>query len=1010
LLHGGSWTQAKVYLKIALLDKDSGVGDELNKLKRLSQAQDSITQSLTLEAALKSDKKLTDLLLRASETGQNIEDVARSIRNVTVGMDFLVDAEKDKVRQKQLDSIKAKFDIEKLLNDSDKQYRDAETKQVKGTGSWLLEQGPFQKWIEPVAKGTQFLLLVGKKNVGKSFLIPAISEHIRAQKKDAKEQIAIAKYCFPPNIDRSGNKLPQIQQAFKCLAYQLAQENKVYAKELAAICKDELNQLSGEELWKTLKFEEAMHGTTFILILDGIDQLHSANSEELFGVLADLKTANDAMSSGLRILLSGPESSLKGRLLEREPTIEVAEHNSEDVKKYIERSLEEADVLRGDEEEVVNLRNLVIDKLPSEAGNDFYKMDIAIREIGSERYLDEAGVHRVLDKAGAEIKEILRRGLQQLNETLDPQSITELNELLTWVLCFTSPLTVKQLKAAQALGHEKTAIRPLKKILKDDYGTVFEIDEDEYVTVSSEIRECLILERRQDAGSRMEKEEGAQRTVTITKEEINMLSNFIKAFVEPETFEKFGFEPFFQSKGDAQIRVGVNMKDAQAFVISTLLQVFQNDKDEKTSDLGIALGELPHLLKPERGIGELSELDSKHKSMIGSRLIGFLSQRVDYWVGKYGYETPYDWLEDDDALDTLWRWLKDPTVVKASGQTETQWIDAVTDSNAKYQLLKPVALSYARQWLQDPTWESWDGAFSDKLRVSVYWIQNYIIRERLSKKETDNLKFEYQPIEGTIATSASWAEKELQIEQRGSLWYERLGYTYLRFSEREDAMKTFIDARERDLSTTTINEQLAKLYAESGKYAEAIDYMKGVVKDLKTVDDPSDKDTDRLRGDVHDLIQWYSKIREPEIAMKWCEEALKYDKEKYRVYRTMIKTLFENDRIEEAAALLLEWSRQDATDYELSMLEAMQYDFASYCIAKGDYDDENGYFHAIVGLAQQIEKYDAVLDAMKKAVDFAKRRKEDEALGVLLLYRGSAFKKPHLGKDGLSSALRDWHD
>ncbi|KAI9695110.1 MAG: hypothetical protein M1820_008878, partial [Bogoriella megaspora] len=35
LLHGGSWTQAKVYLKIALLDKDSGVGDELNKLKRL---------------------------------------------------------------------------------------------------------------------------------------------------------------------------------------------------------------------------------------------------------------------------------------------------------------------------------------------------------------------------------------------------------------------------------------------------------------------------------------------------------------------------------------------------------------------------------------------------------------------------------------------------------------------------------------------------------------------------------------------------------------------------------------------------------------------------------------------------------------------------------------------------------------------------------------------------------------------------------------------------------------
>ncbi|KAI9666298.1 MAG: hypothetical protein M1821_004233 [Bathelium mastoideum] len=1010
LLHGGTREQLKIYLKKSLLDKDSGVGDELAELKRLSHARDSITHSLTLEAALKSDKKLTDLLFWASGMEHKMEDIDKDIRNATIGVDFLVDAERDKVWHKQLDDINTNLGIEKLLNDLDKQYRDAKTRQVKGTGSWLLEQDQFQQWIEPAAKGTQFLLLLGKKNVGKSFLIPAISEHIRAQKRDVTDQIALAKYCFPQDIDRSGNKLPQVQQAFKCLAYQLAQENKVYAKELAVICKAELNQLSGKELWKKLKFEEAAHGTTFIIILDGIDQLLSAD-EELFSVLADLKTSDDASSSGLRILLSGPRSSMV-RSIEREPAIEVAEHNSEDVKKYIERSLEGADVLRGDEEEVVNLRKLVTEKLPTEAGNDFYKIDIAIREIGRQRYLDEAGVHRVLDKAGAEIKETIKRDLQQLNETLDPSGIKELNELLSWVLCFSGILRVDELKAAHALGHKKTAIRPLKKILKDDYGSIFEIDEDEYVDVPSEIQECLIFEKRQDNGFRMENEEGAQRTVTITKEEINMLRNFIKAFVDPETFEKFGFEAFFQGKGDPQVQIGINMTDAHTTVISALLDLFQKDRDEKTSELGsTALSELPLLLDPIGGIGKLSELDSEHKIKIGSGLIRFLSGRVNYWVGKYKYGTPLFWLEDDDALDGLWQWLKDSTVVKASDHGETEWIDRVIDPNAKYQLLRPVVLAYARHWLRDPSWDTWDTASTNyHLRNPVRWIQNYLTRERFSKKEIDKIEIMYRPTEDQIAASAKWAEKELNIEQQDSLWYERLGCTYLLFGERDDATKTFVEARKCGLNTTTTDERLAQAYAGLGEYAEAIKHMKDVVNDLKTVENPSEKDTDRLRGDVHDLIDWYSKTREPDIAMKWCEEALKYNKEKYRIYRIMIKTLFENNRIKEAADLLIEWSHQGATDYELSMLEAMQYDFAVYCVANYDYDDENDHFHAIIGLAQQIEKYDTVLGAMEKAIDFAKNRKEYNALGVLLLYRGNALSKSHLGKDSFSSALRHWHD
>ena len=48
-------------------------------------------------------------------------------------------------------------------------------------------------------------------------------------------------------------------------------------------------------------------------------------------------------------------------------------------------------------------------------------------------------------------------------------------------------------------------------------------------------------------------------------------------------------------------------------------------------------------------------------------------------------------------------------------------------------------------------------------------------QESFSKKEIDKVESTYDSMEEKIAASANWAEKELNIEQKDSLWYERLG-------------------------------------------------------------------------------------------------------------------------------------------------------------------------------------------------------------------------------------------
>ena len=126
------------------------------------------------------------------------------------------------------------------------------------------------------------------------------------------------------------------------------------------------------------------------------------------------------------------------------------------------------------------------------------------------------------------------------------------------------------------------------------------------------------------------------------------------------------------------------------------------------------------------------------------------------------------------------------------------------------------------------------------------------------------------------------------------------------FGKQDEAIDTFTEAKKRELSTITIIEQLAKAYADLFKHAEAIECMKDVVKDLDMVGNPSEKDTDRLRGDIQDLIGWSSRIGELDMAIKWCEEALKYGKRKSLVYRFKIKALTENNRIKEITDLLLE--------------------------------------------------------------------------------------------------------
>lgn len=251
-----------------------------------------------------------------------------------------------------------------------------------------------------------------------------------------------------------------METALKCIALQLAERDSAYAKKLAHKCQQrDVEKFSKsatcEELWELIcdclpKGKTPM-GPHFLL-LDTLGSLLNARRDTVERLLAILGKLNhvDSAKSSVRVLLSvrpdtiRAESSLCGSW----PRLCMVQHNAGDISKYIEKELEDKDLFQDTDECLT--RTKIRDRLANDASGSYFRVKTALDEINTVvlRGGEEGDVDKVLDATRKNKDGISQTVISTLEETLQEEEITELNELLAWVKFGHVPFNLDTLKSA----------------------------------------------------------------------------------------------------------------------------------------------------------------------------------------------------------------------------------------------------------------------------------------------------------------------------------------------------------------------------------------------------------------------------------------------------------------------------------------------------------------------------------------------------------------------------------
>lgn len=467
LRNSGVWGNFKIEAKRVLFDDDSGVQREIEVLQELTKAHGEIQATQTLKTVLETNEKLTSLLDKAGETEfwQNIMNVkidkvnsiTDSTRNYVCGLKDSEDKRKsDRAHERNLENIKKKLCLSQSLIDASKDTCDnLQDSAVHNTAEWLTKNdAQFQKWADQDQRTNSLFVISGDKNTGKSVVMAAVSRHLQ-WKKDLlspvkSQQTLVADYFFPSPTGKYDDDKRSVQTALKCIAFQFAKQSEIYATTLSQKCNkmptaEHFRNSSCNELWVSLGIATPREDFVHYILIDGLSGVSDASKEQQ-RQLCHLLSTFEPEQSNVRVLISlRPDQALRGK----HHRMQVDEHNSLDIKKYIDSEMKKDQMFQDTDETSVRMREKM-ESIVATSNGSYSKVNAILAQVNTIILADgpESDIDQILSKSSMDEKSLSKSIIPELEASLSPEEVEELNELLRWVIFGKERLDVHQLTAA----------------------------------------------------------------------------------------------------------------------------------------------------------------------------------------------------------------------------------------------------------------------------------------------------------------------------------------------------------------------------------------------------------------------------------------------------------------------------------------------------------------------------------------------------------------------------------
>lgn len=372
------------------------------------------------------------------------------------------------------------------------------------------------------------------------------------------------------------------------------------------------------------------------------------------------------------------------------------------------------------------------------------------------------------------------------------------------------------------------------------------------------------------------------------------------------------------------------------------------------------------------------------------------------------------WTNDED-LSIIGMWLRNDNAWGKLKRKESIWVkQAVSITEFLAPALKDIAAMVARHWLCHRTWSAelpyqWLDVFLDHWAIGT--AQNQIVDGTNSGSDikdsdgkTTNIAIEEDLPQGVLSVStrivraAEWAENIVGIP-KDSLWYERLGNTYLHHGETDLSIKAFLNARELPECSWRICEGLADAYARNENPVLALQEMEVILAHLRGKQDRTATERDEL---VKNLVKAATWQRGNSIdAINKLREAMRLDEYDYHSHYELLDIFIRTGQESEALQLLSEMRTRSAREGSVTQLEAMLVDFS-----KWNNTLEN--FSVVLYPARHHDIFQTVLEIIERAIASARERKADQVLSDLLLCQGVALAWHSSEENSYESALARW--
>ncbi|KAI1374884.1 hypothetical protein F4677DRAFT_447150 [Hypoxylon crocopeplum] len=989
LRDSGKWRKLKSRTRLLLLHDDSGIGTEIEKFERLTQAHHSVQSTQTLKVLLETRSDLTVFLEKESERSQQI---ATDVASLKAADDK---RSSEEIRRKHMENIKKKLGIEDSFYKSFKEMCDKPRKDcVPNTAVWLMDDSKFQSWAERDNKESEPLFVVtGAPNTGKSVVLSTAVHHLRSVYESPARnspRTLVAAYFFTPTKDDQ-DKRP-IATALKCIAIQLADQDSAYAKSLSQSCDGKSENSSFfrdancEELWDFLRIGSPKGNVTHYLVFDGLGSMADESSdkreqkEQLVSILCK------SVQSSVRVLLSVRQDTLQTEDRPPHSNIEVEQHSEPDIQKYIGHFLKSNDLLQDPDDEA--LRTKILETLSKQVRGNFNKVKAAlenIREVVASDGL-ETDIDKTLNESNMTEKEISQITVAQLESRLTGEEIDELNELLVWVICGRERFSIDQLNAALILRSQRRGTLRLRKKLEIKYANILIVTVGGFVGVQDNMKDLLTKGRTKPRNT--DDTSTFSATITITKGDVRSVQSFLWSLsqkFDSLAHDTFGFQQILDQKR-MKNNIQVNEVDGNFTIVRRTFHFLASEPNKESQALGnYLLKYLPrHLEQITQKATGYEELTPSQKREVGEGLFAlFVSGEV---IERHWYSCQLlDWYDKPEDVEIFRRWLDDPSTTGHLGWLDREWLKEVKeDSNPNQAILGKIMKKVATHWLCDRKWNA----------VKAFkWLKGFRQMPPPRKEErspsSHGLNDSSPPADPPpgpvlVADVLTWCKEMLSIntDEDRVLMYERLGETY--FGENEFAKA--IEAYNHAIGLTEPGwkslEGLARALAGDGQHEKACETMERSLKLLNDEDTP-DKQA-LITVNYGRLAEWFLALEQPRRAIEYTKRAIEVTPKAHKPNFELLRIYLFNDLIEDAVAFLGDMVKAEVTQDEASLFGQVISDIAN------DSDLEGFFGRLFEAVSGNTETLLSALHEMDREIDRA--RKEDNMiyLAQLLLYNGIA--------------------